>query len=140
MENNNEAVEKYAKFTVEKLSGEVDFKNYVPLTEVIGGKFTSSVEQQVYSWLDFDSKRLLVLLGDCGAGKTVLCKKICFELCNQLLKGDGKYIPIILNAEDALSEIVALNPLAVLKMLNAIFPDFSENFRVLSVSNYFGWV
>jgi hypothetical protein len=127
VENEKRAVEQYAERIVEKLSSEAVFNEYVPLTEVIAGKRRPPIEEQIYSWLEFDSGNLMALLGDCGAGKTILSKKICFDLCNQLIKGLDKHVPILLDAEDALAEIVALNPLGVPKIFDAIFPDFSHN-------------
>ena len=96
----NMAVNEYLKSTISKLKKDPVLNTYVLQNFKTPDCKNHSSAEQVCSWLEKSSSSLMAISGDYGAGKTVLCKKICLDLCtNFALENGKKVLPILIDVK-----------------------------------------
>jgi hypothetical protein len=92
-------VDEYIKSELDKLGNDPLLKTYVPLNYRASNERNEVAEEATRSWLLNNSSQELAIFGNYGSGKTVLCKKICFDLYSDYVSGrNNKYIPIFIEA------------------------------------------
>jgi hypothetical protein len=101
MKNTQPTSEEYAKSMLDKLDNDPVLKTYIPLNYKASEVGKEMAEEATRSWLLNKSSIILAVFGDYGSGKTVLCKKICFDLFSDFVSGKNKkFLPIFIEVKD----------------------------------------
>jgi hypothetical protein len=115
--------DEYANLMLNKLDNDPVLKTCIPLNYKASDGGKEIAEEATRSWLLNNSSIMLAIFGDYGSGKTVLCKKICFDLFSDFISGKNKkYLPIFIEAKDLYSKSSLIEDQDFSKVLKKYYP------------------
>ena len=133
--------DEYAKSMLNKLDNDPVLKTYIPLNYKASDGGKEIAEEATRSWLLNNSSIMLAIFGDYGSGKTVLCKKICFDLFSDFISGKNKkFLPIFIDAKDFSSKSSLLEHQNFSKILKKYCPVFvaeEKNYSYIIILRWF---
>jgi hypothetical protein len=125
--NHRAAFDEYAKSMRDKLEADSVVKKYVPFDCKRADDWKDHlIDQAVNIWCNTNSARVLAILGNYGSGKTVICKKVCYDLCEDFVFGkNSKVLPIFIEAKSFSSKKSLFELQDFTKLLKKYCPVFS---------------